>query len=71
MKLLEIISVNFITVDRLLITYSAFIKYLKRMWECNEAQHQLLTSFKKPYDLVTREILYILSEPQISMKLDR
>jgi len=41
------------------------------MWECNEAQHQLLTGFKKPYDLVRRETLYILSESQIPTKLNR
>jgi len=40
------------------------------MWKCNEA-HQLITGFKKPYDLVRREILYILSESQIPLKLDK
>ena len=38
----------------------------------NEAKHQLLTDFKKAYDLVRREVLYnILIEFGIPMKLAR
>ena len=48
---------------RLLIIYSAFVIYLKKKWECNEAVHQLFIDFKKAYDSVRREVLYnILKE---------
>jgi hypothetical protein len=40
-KLLGIISVDFDAVGQLLIIYSAFVKYLKKKWEYNEAVYQL------------------------------
>ena len=33
---------------------------LKKKWEYNEAVHQLLIDFKKAYDSVKREVLYII-----------
>jgi len=54
------------------IRYSAFVKYLRKKWEYNEAVHQLVAYFKKAYDSVTRDILYdILIEFCIPMKLVR
>jgi len=42
---------------------SAFIKYLRKKWEYNEALHQLYIDLKKVYDSVWREVLYnILTE---------
>jgi hypothetical protein len=37
MKLLGIISVDFDVTGQLLIIYSAFIRYLRKKWEYNEA----------------------------------
>jgi len=34
--------------------YSAFIKYLRRKWDYNEAVLHLFTDFKKAYDSVRR-----------------
>jgi len=69
-KLLEIINVNCDARGQLLIIYSAFIKYLKKKWEYNEAVHQLFLDFKKAYDSVRREVLYnILNELSIPTKL--
>ena len=42
---------------QLLIVYSAFVKYLKKKWEYNEAVHQLFIDFKKAYDSVKTEVL--------------
>ena len=57
---------------QLLIIYSAFVKYLRKKWEYNEAVHQLFIEFKKAYDSVRREVLYnILIELGIPMKLVR
>jgi hypothetical protein len=71
-KLLGIISVDLDVTDRLLIIYSAFVKYLKTKWEYNEAVHQLCIDFKKAYDSVNSEVLYnILIEFGIPMKLER
>ena len=45
---------------------------LEKMWEHNEAVHQLFIDFKKAYDSVRREVLYnILIEFGIPMKLIR
>jgi len=44
---LGIISVDSDATGQLLIIYSAFGKYLKKKWECNEAVHQLFIDFKK------------------------
>ena len=58
-KLLGIINVDFDTTGQLLIIYSAFVKYLReKKGECNEAEHRLLTDFKKAYDSVGRAVLY-------------
>ena len=63
---------DFDTTCQLLITYSAFIKYLKKKLEYNEAVHQLFIDFKKAYDSVRREVLYnILIEFVIRMELVR
>jgi len=64
--------VDFDTTGQLLIIYSAFVKYLRRKWEYNEAAHQLFVDFKKPYYSVRREVLYnILIEFGIFMELVR
>jgi len=61
---------DFDVTGQLLITYSAFVKYLRKKWEHNEAVHQLFIDFKNSYDSVTREVLYnILIEFVIPMKL--
>ena len=65
-------KVDFDATDQLLIIYSAFVKYLKKKWEYNEAVHQLFIDFKKAYDSVRREVLYnTLIEFGIPMKLVR
>ena len=54
---------------RLLIIYSAFVKYLKKKREYNEVVHLLFIDFKNAYDLVKREVLYnIVIEFGISIK---
>jgi uncharacterized protein Yka (UPF0111/DUF47 family) len=71
-KLLGIINVDFDATCRLLIIYSAFVKYLRKKWEYNEAVRQLFIDLKKAYDSVRREVLYnILIEFFIPMKLVR
>ena len=49
---------DFDTTGQLLIVYSAFVKYLRKKFEYNEAVHQLLIECKKAYDSVRREDLY-------------
>ena len=51
---------------RLLIIYSAFVKYLKKKWEYNEV-HLLFIDFKKAYDSFRREILYKISLSLVSL----
>src|SRR5215469_5086316 len=71
-KLLGIISVDSDATGRLLIIYSAFVKYLRKKWEYNEAVHQLFMDFKKACDSVRREVLYyILIEFGVPKKLVR
>ena len=71
-KLLGIISVDFDTTYQILIIYSAFVKYLKKKWEYNDAVQQLFIDFKKSNDSVRREVLYnIFIEYGIPMKLVR
>jgi hypothetical protein len=66
------ICVDLDVTGRLLILYSALVKYLKKKWEYNEAVHQIFINFKKAYDSVRREVLYnILIEFGIPMKLVR
>jgi len=69
---LGIINVDFDAKCQLLILYPAFVKYLRKKWEYNEAVHQLFVDLKKAYDLVRRDVLYnILIEFGIPMKLVR
>src|SRR5215469_16355933 len=71
-KLLGIITVDSDTTGRLLIIYSAFVKYLRKKWEYNKVVHQLFIDFKKAYDSVRREVLYnILIEFGVPRKLVR
>ena len=44
---------------QLLTIYFAFIKYLRKTWEYNEAVHMLFIDFKTAYDSVRREVLYV------------
>jgi negative regulator of genetic competence, sporulation and motility len=45
---------------------------LEKIWEYNEAMHQLFVDFKKAHDSVRREVLYnILIEFGIPMKMVR
>ena len=70
--LLEIINVDFDAIGELLIIYSAFVKYLKKKLECDEAVHQLFIDFKKAYESVRRAVLYnTLIEFGILMKMVR
>ena len=65
-----IINVDSEATGRLLIIYSAFIKYWRK--NGNEAVHQLFIDFKKAYDSVRREVLYnILIEFGVPKKLVR
>ena len=60
-KLLGIISVDFDTTGQILI-YSAFIKYLRRKWEYNEAVHQLFIDSSKPMiQLAERSCIFSFS----------
>ena len=69
-KLLGIVNVDSNATGRLLIIYSAFVKYWWKKWEYNEAVHRLFIDFKKAYDSVRREVLYnILIEFVIPKKL--
>ena len=52
------------------IIYSAFVKYLRKKLEYNEALHHLFIDFKKAYDSLRREVLCsTLIEFVIPMKL--
>jgi len=57
-KLLGIISMDFDATGQIVIIYPAFIKYLRKKQEYNEAVHQLFIDFTKAYDSVRREVLY-------------
>ena len=71
-KLLGITNVDFDATSQVLTIYSAFVRYLKKKWEYNEAVHQLFVDFKKVYNSVRRKALYnILMEFVIPMKLVR
>ena len=62
---------DFNATGHLLITYSAFVKYLRKKG-IHEAVHQLFIYFKKAYNSVKREELHnILIEFGNSMKLVR
>jgi hypothetical protein len=61
---------GFYATGKLLIIYSAFIKYLRKKWEYNEAMQQLFTDFQKAYDSVRWEVFYnILIAFGMPMKL--
>jgi hypothetical protein len=56
--------------NQLMTIYSAFVKYLRKKWEYNEAVRQLFVDFKKTYDKVRRDVVCsILIESGIVMKL--
>jgi hypothetical protein len=60
---------DFDATDQLLIINSAFVKYLRKNGNTNEAVHQLFVDYKKVYDTVRREVLCnILIEFGISME---
>jgi hypothetical protein len=68
-KLLETINVDFNATDQLWITYSAFLKYLRKK---RGNVMKLFIHFKKANDSVRREVLYnILIEFGIPKKLVR
>jgi len=56
-KLFGIINVVFDATGQILIICFAFVKYLRKKGEYNEAVHQLFIDFKKSYDSVRREVL--------------
>jgi len=57
---------------KIMIIYSAFVRYLRKIWEYNEAVYQLFIDFKNAYDSVRREVLCnILTEFGTLMKLVR
>jgi hypothetical protein len=58
MKLLVTICVDFDVTDQLLITFSAFIRYSRKKWDCNDIVHQLFIDIKKAYDQKRRKVLY-------------
>ena len=61
---------DFDATGQVLIIYSAFVKYLRKKWEYNEAVHQLFIDFKKAHDSFRRDVFCnILIEFGIPMKL--
>jgi hypothetical protein len=70
-KLLGIINVDFNAAYHLLITYSAFVKYLKKGGGYNEAAHELFIDFKKDYDSVSREVLCNIFNEFSSSKVNK
>jgi hypothetical protein len=70
MKLLGIIGVGFDVTDKLLIRFSAFVRYWRKKKQVHETVHQLFIDFREAYDSVKREVLYnILTEFGVPMKL--
>jgi hypothetical protein len=64
--------VSFDVADQLLIRFSTFFRYWRKKWEFNETVHRLFIDFRKAYDSVRREVLYIiLMEFGVTMKLVR
>jgi hypothetical protein len=41
--------VGFHVTDKLLIRFSAFVRYWRKKWEYNETEHQLFIDFTKTY----------------------
>jgi hypothetical protein len=71
MKLLGVISVGFEVTDQLLIGFSAFTRYWRKI-ESTMGQWIKYSDFKKAYDSVRREVLYnIPIEFGVPMKLVR
>jgi len=65
-KLLGIINVDFDATDKLLIIYSAFVKYLRKN---GNSSASAIIDFKKAYYSVKREVLHnILIEFGIPLK---
>jgi len=63
---------DFDATGQLLIRYSAFVIYLRKKWEYNEAVHHLFIDCKKACDSFRREVLFnILAECGIPRKLVR
>jgi hypothetical protein len=60
-KLLGIMSVGFVVTGQLLIMHYAFIRYLRKNWEYNDAVHQLFVDFKNDCDSFRRESCIIFS----------
>jgi purine nucleoside phosphorylase len=62
--------VGFDITDQILIRFVYIHQILEQKWEYNKSVHQLFIDFKKPYDSVSREILYkILIESGVPIKL--
>ena len=57
-KILGIMKLDFDATGQLLIIYSKFVRYLKKIWGYNEAGHHLFIAFKNVYDSVRKEVLY-------------
>jgi hypothetical protein len=53
-----IINVDFDAIGQLLIIYSAFVKFLRKKLEYNEAVNQLFIDYQKDCNSVRREVLY-------------
>ena len=71
-KLLGLISEHFDATGQLPSTYSAFVQYLRKKGEYNEAVHQLFMDINKAYDSVGKEAFYnILTELGTPLKLLR
>jgi len=49
-KLLTAINVDCDATGQIAIIHSAFVKYLRKKWEYNEAVHQLFIDFMQAYD---------------------
>lgn len=65
-----IINVDLEANRQILITYSTYIKYLRKKWQYNEEVRHIFIDLKKAYDSVSNEAIYnILMEFGIPMKL--
>jgi hypothetical protein len=66
----KIITVAFDVTNQLMIRFSAFVRYCKKIGSTmRQTVHQLFIDFKKPYDSVRREVLYsILIEFGVEME---
>ena len=64
------INVDFDATGQLLITYSAFGKFLRRKWRCNESVYQLIIDLKRAYVFFMFEFPCIISLYYIKYQLD-